>query len=201
MVAQMAEEWRPVKGYEGLYEASNFGRIKSLKRHTTSGGIMKIYVNPYNGYCYVNLCKDNKSATKRVHKIIYTAFNGWAWGDKYDKAHTIDHIDGDKTNNRLSNLEVCTQSENQLRAFKNGLNPVVTRPVIDLTTGEVFQSATDATASIGGRNCNSVIRVCQGKRSHYRNHEYAYYEDYINGTVPAFKGRNKRKSSVSLWVD
>lgn len=196
----MTEEWKPINGFEGLYEASNLGRIRSLKRTTTKGKVLKQYVNPRNGYCYVGLYKCNKSITKRVHKLVYSAFYGWEWGDKYDKSHTIDHIDGDKTNNRIDNLEVCTQSENQLRAFKNGLNPVVTKPVIDLTTGEVFQSVKDAAESVGGMRGSVITRACQGLRSHYRNHKFAYYEDYLKNTIPAFKGKYTKKSSEGLWV-
>ncbi len=196
----MTEEWRPVKGYEGLYEASNHGRIRSIKRTSTSGRVLKQYISKQNGYCYVSLCKNNVSTTKRVHKLVYAAFHGWEWGDKYDKKHTIDHIDGNKTNNRLDNLDVCTQSENQIRAYSNGLNPVLTRPVIDLTTGEVFNSATEAALSVSGKKRSaSIIRVCKGQRSQYRNHKYAYYEDYQKGKTPVFTGRAKG-TCEKLWV-
>lgn len=195
------EIWKPIKGYEGLYEASNLGRIKSLKRAATSGRVLKQYVSPANGYCYVTLYKSNNKKTKRVHKLIYSAFNGWSYGDTYDKEHTIDHIDGDKTNNRLENLDVCTQSENQLRAFRNGLNPVYTRPVIDLTTGAVYNSVKEASESIGGtKRGGSVIRVCKGKRSQYKDHKYAYYDDYLNGTIPKFTGKAKG-TCRKLWRD
>lgn len=196
----MKEEWKSIKGYEGLYEASNLGRIRSIKRTTTSGRILKQYISPHNGYCYVSLCKNNVAVSKRVHKLVYAAFHGWEWGDKYDKHHTIDHIDGNKTNNKLENLDVCTQSENQIRAFKKGLNPVVARKVIDLTTGEVFSSTIEAATSVGANKRGaSISRVCSGKRSQYRNHKFAYYEDYINGTIPEFKGKAKG-TCEKLWV-
>lgn len=157
----MTEIWKPIPNYEGLYEASNFGSIRSIKRTTTSGRILKQYVSKSNGYCYVTLCKGNKRITKRVHKLVYSAFYGWEWGDRYDKNHTIDHIDGNKTNNRIDNLDICTQSENQIRAYKNGLNPVVKRKVIDLTTGTIFDSVKDASLSIRGNGHGAAIsRVC-----------------------------------------
>ena len=196
----MTEEWKPVKGYENLYEASSLGRIRSIKRSANSGRILKQYVSPANGYCYVSLSKDNVRITKRVHKLVYVAFNGWEWGDRYDKNHTIDHIDGDKTNNSIDNLEECSQSENQIRAFKNGLNPVISRSVIDLTTGEVFESARAASLSVGGsKHGGAISRVCKGMRSQYRDHRFAYYDDYLNNTVPKFTGRAKG-TCKNLWV-
>ena len=54
------EVWLPVRDYEGLYEVSNYGRVKSLPRATTKGGILSQYVNTRNGYCYVSLSKNNK---------------------------------------------------------------------------------------------------------------------------------------------
>lgn len=197
----MSEKWKAIKGYEGLYEASSLGRIRSLKRTSTSGRVLKQYVSPHNGYCYVSLCKDNRRISKRVHKLVYTAFYGWEWGSGYHKEHTIDHIDGDKTNNRIDNLEVCTQSENQKRAYKKGLNPVFSKMVIDLTTGQIFDSVLEAANSVRtGANGAAVSRVCKGRRSQYRNHKFAYYDDYLKNTIPQFRGRAK-ESCKKLWVE
>ena len=69
------EIWKPIKGYEGLYEVSNMGQVRSLARHTTKGKILKQYVNKINGYCYVSLSKNNKACSKRVHCLVMKAFN------------------------------------------------------------------------------------------------------------------------------
>lgn len=194
----MQEEWRPVVGYEGLYEASSQGRVRSLPRATTKGRILKQHINRRNGYCYVTLSRNNDRKTRRVHKLVFNAFADEPLKHGYDRERTIDHINGDKTDNRLSNLNICTQSENQYRAVALGLQPIIGRAVIDLDSGEVFNTAKAAVESIGGKNCNAVIRVCRGERSQYRDHHFAYYEDYLKGRVPGFKGKAKR-SARSLW--
>lgn len=56
-----------------------------------------------------------------------------------------------------------------------------------------------AAKSIDGSRGEMVARVCRGQRSHYKNHHFAKYDDYKNGTIPQFKGRCTRKASVSLW--
>jgi len=194
------EIWKPVVGYEGLYEVSSLGRIRSLPRNTTHGGIMKPYRSPHNGYMYVALTKCGDRKTKRVHKLVLMAFDPRPTGAYYDKNYTINHIDGDKTNNMLSNLEWCTQSENQIKAYEIGINGKYQRKIINLTTMEIFESAKDAAESVGGKKSNSICRVCLGKRSHYRNNRFAYLEDYENGTIPEYRGRWKRRSQENLWV-
>lgn len=194
------EIWKPVRGYEGYYEASNDGRIRSIKRTTTSGKVLRQHIGKRNGYCTVSLSVNNIKKTKRVHKLVYLAFHPDAdLPDRYSKDMTIDHIDGNKTNNCIDNLRVCTQSENQLRAYELGINGKNTRKVIDLTTGTIYESLTEAVRSVGGKKCESVIRVCKGKRSHYRNHKFAYYDDFVHGTIPAFSGR-PRESCKKLWA-
>lgn len=194
----MEEKWLPVKGYEGLYEVSDMGRVRSLKRATTSGKVLKPYVSPVNGYCYVTLSKDNKRVPKRVHKLIMMAFNPIDCKRGYDKDHTIDHIDGDKTNNALVNLEWCTQSENQKRAYALGINGKTQKAVINLDTLQVFESMTEAVRSVGGTKVSAITRVCRGQRSQYRNNRFAYLEDYENGTIPQFTGKAK-ESCEALW--
>lgn len=94
------EIWRDVVGYEGLYQVSNLGRVKSLPRATTKGKTLKIQINPENKYCYVGLCRDNKKATKRVHVLVANAF----LGVNLNKLQ-VNHIDGNKANNNVKNLE------------------------------------------------------------------------------------------------
>lgn len=195
----MEEIWKPVKDYEGLYEVSNLGRVRSLPRYTTKGKVLKEYVNPHNGYCYVSLSKHNDRKPKRIHCLVMSAFCPVIKKPGYDKNFTIDHKDGNKTNNRLDNLEWCTQSENQIRAYELGINGKSTRKVINLDTLEVFESEIEAASSVGGKRSTAIHRVCAGERSNYRNTHFAFYEDYVNDRIPKFKGHFTKRSSRTLW--
>jgi hypothetical protein len=190
------EIWREVDGYEGLYQVSNFGRVKSLPRATTSGKILKIQINPKNKYCYVGLCRDNKKASKRVHILVANAF----LGTNPNKLQ-VNHKDGNKANNKVSNLEYCTQSENMKHAYLIGLEKRKGLQVIDLDTLKIYPTATETARAIFGKNGGGemIARVCRGERSHYRNKRFAFYSDYLYGCIPKYKGKCKKGASVKLW--
>lgn len=117
----MKEIWRPIKGLEGEYEASNFGRVRSLDRFVKNpgnpnGGYIQhgrllTVCTAKNGYRVVNVGK--RRATQYVHRLVATAFIG-----EIPHGMTINHKDGDKGNNRVENLEIVTYSENHLHAFR-----------------------------------------------------------------------------------
>ena len=134
------DDWRPIKGYPG-YEINPFGEVRSYKDH--QGGIgpesHPLKANPNaNGYMMVTLFDENhKSRRMSVHRILAKTFM-----PDYDESWHVDHVDTDKTNNRLDNLEWVTPKENSIRAVKNGLyEPIFAktrRPVMvtDLRTNE-----------------------------------------------------------------
>ena len=100
------EIWKPIEGYEGLYEVSNLGRVKSLKRLHTKERILSQFLN-HRGYARVNLWKENKSRKYSVHRLVAEAFI-----PNPDSKPQVNHIDENKTNNSVENLEWCTQLEN-----------------------------------------------------------------------------------------
>lgn len=114
----MQEIWKDIKGYEGLYQVSNLGRIKSLPRNTKNqykNGIIKQNVIRGKGYYYVNLYnKNNKLFT--IHKLVAETFI-----PNPNKLPCINHIDGNKLNNRIDNLEWCSYSNNEIHAYKHNL--------------------------------------------------------------------------------
>lgn len=118
------EEWKDIKDYEGLYQISNLGRIKSLKRykknHSKTQMIEEKILLPHStrtGYICVCLCKDAKPKQKTIHRLVAEAFI-----PNPENKEEVNHIDGDKTNNRVENLEWCTRCENIQHSFKNGFH-------------------------------------------------------------------------------
>lgn len=122
----LEEEWRDIKGYEGLYQVSNCGRIKSLSRliynvghgytKRSSERIKKLGTHT-KGYLQVQLCKNGANKTIKVHRLVAQAFI-----PNPNNFLQVDHIDGDKTNNHVTNLEWVTNTENHKRKMCMGLN-------------------------------------------------------------------------------
>lgn len=120
----MKEIWKDVEGYEGLYQVSNLGNVKSLSfgaRNIRKSNVHKLLkLSPTNcGYYKVQLYKNGKSKMLYVHRLVATAFI-----PNPDKKPQINHIDGNKANNASYNLEWATSSENMRHAINHGLrNP------------------------------------------------------------------------------
>lgn len=100
------ECWKPVEGYEGLYEVSDMGNVRSLiYLHTGKTRILK--PSMCRGYLRVTLCKDRKLKTFSIHRLVATAFVPNMFGDDY-----VNHINEVKTDNRAANLMWCDAKEN-----------------------------------------------------------------------------------------
>jgi hypothetical protein len=111
------EIWLPIVGYENLYEISNLGRVKSLpKKGSKTELIRKTGMDIRNGYITVMLCKNNIPMIKRIHSLVVEAF----LKIKTNRKMVCNHKDGNKQNNKLSNLEVISQKENVLHAIRIG---------------------------------------------------------------------------------
>jgi hypothetical protein len=121
MAIQTLEEWKPVVGYEGYYEVSNFGNVRSVDRevrYKSSGTMirrgrpMKTNKNKY-GYVDIHLGKEGIEKAHLVHRLVAMAFI-----DNPEQKIQVNHKNGNKSDNRLENLEWATISENRLHAYK-----------------------------------------------------------------------------------
>lgn len=112
----LQEEWRAVIGFEGFYEVSNLGRIKSF--HKRNGTTRKRILEPYQTgkYFGVDLCRENKIARYKIHRLVAIHFIG-----PIPDGKEVNHLDGDKENNAISNLEYVTRLENVRHALRLGL--------------------------------------------------------------------------------
>lgn len=125
----MQEVWKDIIGYEGLYQVSNLGRVKSLQRvvKRTNGrpytAKEKILGQFYSGrdkdYLKSYLSKNGKKKSYQIHRLVAIAFI-----PNVQNKPQVNHIDGNKSNNNILNLEWCTNSENQIHAYRMGLNHV-----------------------------------------------------------------------------
>ena len=117
------EIWKEIKGYEGLYQVSNYGRIKSLSHINNLGRFRPecILGNRLTdrGYHTAVLYNNGKPKSFRVHQLVAKAFID----NSLNKPH-VNHLDGVKSNNFVDNLQWVTISENQKHAFKIGLNKI-----------------------------------------------------------------------------
>jgi len=114
-----AEIFKEVKGYEGIYEVSNFGRVKSLARLDTMNRqlkerILKAATNS-KGYKHVLLCIEGKTKTIYIHSLVAEAFLGYI-RDGNINTGVVNHIDEDKLNNNVENLEVVSARENLIHS-------------------------------------------------------------------------------------
>lgn len=157
----MKEEWRAVPGYEGLYEVSNMGRVRSLDRmvkggkgsnRLANGIILKPYVSS-NGYPTVSLNKDGKARVVKVHRLVAMAFI-----PNPNNLPMINHKDECKLNNCVDNLEWCTATYNlnygtwKERRKKKGI--AVDQYDTDGNYVATYSSMTDAAIVVGSRKQN-----------------------------------------------
>lgn len=169
----MEEIWKPIKGYEGFYEASSLGKIRSLDRIAYNSGIRKqchikgrilSLCAANNGYVVVNLCKK----TVLVHRAVYSAFYG-----EIPKGMDINHKNGNRHDNKMGNLEICTRSENIRHSFdvlgrKPTSMPNAAKPVYQIKNGIIvgeYSSAREAEKRTGisykyiSKSCHSKFKA------------------------------------------
>lgn len=161
------EIWKDIPNYEGLYQASNLGRVKSLERpYRRKEKILKLSIS-HRGYYIVALSKNSIVKTYRVHRLVWEAFNG-----QIPENMQVNHINEIKTDNRLSNLNLMTCKENlnygtrNERSAKKRINGKCSKPVLQFDLQDNFikeyPSAMQVERELGFNNGN-IIKCCKGK--------------------------------------
>lgn len=144
----MKEQWMPIKGYEGLYEVSNLGRVRSFDRIDKIGRLHKGRIlkdaKDGGGYPFVGLFKDGVCSKRKVHHLVAEAFLG-----ERPNGYEVNHKDENKTNNCCNNLEYVTRKENLVYGTRmERIASKLKKPIkgTNLATNEVtiYPSITDA---------------------------------------------------------
>ena len=172
-IEETKEIWKDiiVEGFEGLYQASNLGNIKSLQRTywtPAHGGHYKTdperllkpsLVGTFTKYKYVVFANNNYRKKFLVHRLVYEAFNG-----KIPEGYTIDHIDQNPQNNNIDNLQCITKQENIKKSNNHSSRPAKSYLVIDSKTGEEkkFVNAEEAAEFLGVSSAH-VRTTARGK--------------------------------------
>jgi hypothetical protein len=156
------EEWKDIPGYEGLYQASTLGQIRTCNGKTTSSARFKTRVwkqriikqkcaksikGRYD--CRVELWKNGSHKTWLVSRLV-----ALTWCDGYTSGMTVNHIDGDPLNNKANNLEWISLEDNIKHGFANGLYSTQKACVLINESGEkkTFLSQSEASRNIGRSN-------------------------------------------------
>lgn len=173
------EIWKDIEGYEGLYQVSNLGRIRGIDRYVgfKNGkkrlwkGKIKTQTVTGKGYLKVRLCdRTTKDKTDEVQRIVARAFI-----PNPDNKPQVNHIDGDKKNNRVENLEWVTAQENdihKINVLKKGIKPVMQ---FDLLGNYIatYESAKQAEQITGVARC-SISNVLCGRRNKAGGYVWKY---------------------------
>lgn len=167
----MARLWRDIEGFEGLYQISNLGEVKSLMRTIERGDGVKMNIKEKilkpqignHGYLTVSLCSiDKKIVTKRIHRLVAEAFI-----PNSNNLPQVNHKDENKLNNKVDNLEWCTQQYNLKYGEAAQIGNITRRkPVLQYSLdGELIaeHESTLAAAKAIGVYQGNISKVCRGE--------------------------------------
>lgn len=172
------EIWKDIKAYEGLCQISNNGNVKSLarigSRQCKNDKILKPYktgpsYKTENCYLSVYLCKNKIRKPKLVHRLVFEAFEG-----VINEGFVINHINGIKNDNRINNLESCTQKQNIKHSIDTGLKNLPRTSIIVLNTenGIYYDSIAKGANSIGISD-SYLMNMLKGRQKNKTNFIYA----------------------------
>ena len=195
----MSEQWLPVVGYEGMYEVSDLGRVKSLARLIRRRGGCRVMSKEMilknrrlnSGYGIVGLAKDGKKKDFSVHSLVLKAFVG----ERPEGMYAC-HNNGDSSDNRLSNLRWDTQSANLLDTVKHGTHPSCDRT--HCVNGHEYTPENTLRQKNGYRSCRECARIrsernaVPGPGRHADKTHCPYGHEYTPENTMSAPGRAKR---------
>ena len=175
------EIWKDIKGYEGLYQVSNKGHVKSLNyRRTGKEGILKGRLDK-DGYLRVGLCKNKKQKPFYIHRLVAKAFL-----PNPNNLPEVNHIDENKENNHVENLEWCDRKYNNNYGSRNerasvsmkGKKHKLKKQILCIETGEIFDTSQDViNIMFNGKGSQSNIRNhLNGQRKSAYGYHFVYIE-------------------------
>lgn len=179
------EEWKDVVGFEGLYQVSNKGRVRSIDRVIIrcngtllplTGKILPQYKKRGNSWLprlQVNLSKNGKAYSKLVHRLVAEAFL-----PNPQEYETVNHKDENPLNNNLDNLEWCTNAYNHNYGTRNKRHAESLEKSIDMFDSngnyiKTFTSIKNAALEIDG-DPSCIAKVCKGKYKHHKGFIFKY---------------------------
>ena len=189
------EIWRPIKEFEGCYEISNLGRIKSLERIDKMNRVVKEKIRKYkinrNGYCQVCLNKNGIKNYFYVHRLVAKTFI-----PNFKNKSQVNHKNFDKEDNRVENLEWVTCTENNkhkiiggrvnykkivetkrkkgnLNWHTKGINNSCCKKIKCLNNGKIYNYIKKASSELN-LDSSSISKVCRGKRKHIKGYVFEY---------------------------
>lgn len=183
----MAEIWKDIPGYEGKYQVSSMGRVKSLDRilphkeygtgHIKERILKQNWAGPKPGYLIVFLHKGHgEQHIFRVHRLVAQAFL-----PRIEGKDVVNHKDCDRSNNCVENLEWCTGVENTRHAWEHGrcddIGKKQSKAVVNVDTGERFDSIKDACDKYGVSH-RAIYQVANGQNQKCRGYHWQFADEY-----------------------
>ena len=159
----MYVEWKSINGYEGLYEISNTGQVRNKR------GRILVAHKSNNGYLHVSLSKNNIRKTKSIHKLVALHFI-----ENINNLPQINHIDENKANNNVENLQWCTIQENIDHSFSKEVIQ------FDLLNNPIKTWKSASECGRNGFNQGKVSECCRGERETHKKYKWKYKEELIN---------------------
>ena len=173
----MIEIFKDIKDYEGLYQVSNLGQILSLNYYRSGKPKLLKPSKDKKGYLLVNLYKNRKRKSYKIHQLVAEHFI-----PNPDNLPEINHIDEDKTNNRVDNLEWkshkdnCNHGTRNERIVKANTNGKRSKPVLQFTLDGEFVREWPSIGECGrnGFNQRNIVSCCNGKLKQYKGYIWRY---------------------------